>query len=463
MSVLSRYIGDKAFYRMTLAVAVPIMLQNGITNFVSMLDNIMVGRVGTVEMTGVAVANQLMFVFMLCLFGAVSGAGIFGAQFYGKGDVEGLRYSFRFKLVLCAAITLLGAVVIGFWGRDLADLFLRGEGEVEDAVASLNHAENYLRIMLAGLIPTALGQCYASTLRETGETVLPMKAGIAAVLVNLFFNWVLIFGHLGAPALGVEGAALATIISRFVEMGILMAWTHRHKARQPFIVGAWRRIYIPLSLARRMLVKGAPLMINESLWAVGITVINQCYSTRGLEVVAATNISSTFWNLFSVTFMATGTAIGIIVGQQLGAGEFHRVRETVRRLIAFSIAISLFFGGVYALCAGVIPLMYNTTDAVRSLAADLMRISALMMPLVSFLHATYFTLRSGGKTGITFLFDSGFQLGLAAPVVFLLSRFTDIGILPLYFICQSLDIVKCVMGYLLLKKGVWIRRIVEEE
>lgn len=457
-----RYVGDRAFYRRVMAVAVPIMLQNGITNFVSMLDNLMVGRVGTVEMTGVAIANQLMFVYQLCLFGAVSGVGIFGAQFYGRGDNEGLRDCFRFKVMLCTALTVAGGALILLAGEPLCALFLQGEGAVEDAAASLRAASEYLNVMLVGLVPTALVQCYASTLRETGETLLPMKAGVAAVLVNLCFNYILIFGHFGAPRLGVRGAAIATVLSRFVEAAIVMGWTHRHAARNRFIVGAWRSFRVAPSLMGQMLAKGAPLMLNEVLWASGLTVLTQCYSVRGLNVVAAINISQTFWNVFSVTFMTTGTGIGIIIGQLLGAGECERAREEDRKLIAFSVFISVLIGAVYALCAPYIPYLYNTTPDVRELASRLMFIGACFMPVSAFIHASYFTLRSGGKTIVTFFFDSAFVWLVTVPLAFFLSRYTSLAILPLYLSCQAVDLIKCVVGWILVKRGSWVRVLISE-
>ncbi|MBE6757993.1 MAG: MATE family efflux transporter [Ruminococcaceae bacterium] len=460
---LSRYVGDKAFYRRVLAVAVPIMLQNGITNFVNMLDNLMVGRVGTLEMTGVAVANQLFFVFMLCMFGAVSGAGIFGAQFYGKGDHEGLRHSFRFKLLLCAALTALCAAVFWFGGEWLISQFLQGEGAAEDAAASLGYARNYLRIMMISMIPNALIQIYASTLRETGETLLSMKAGIIAVVVNLVLNAVLIFGYCGFPRLGVAGAAIATVVARFVEMFIVMIWTHAHKRENPFIIGAYRSMYIPLRLVKDMTVKGAPLLLNETLWSLGITMLNRCYSVRSLDVVAATNISQTFWNVFSVTFMSIGTSIGIIVGQLLGAQKFHEVRSTTRKLIAFSMVVSTVMAGIYILCSGWIPLLYNTTDTVRTLARGVIIISALYMPLDSFVHATYFSLRSGGKTGITFIFDCGFVWLVQVPLAFVLSQYTAMPFLLLYACCQAAALIKCTLGYIFLKQGKWIRCVVSDE
>lgn len=459
----SKYIGSRDFYRHVLAISVPIMLQNGITNFVSMLDNIMVGGAGKVEMTGVAVSNQLIFVFTLCIFGAVSGAGIFGAQFYGKKDYVGMRNSFRFKLWLAVILTLIASVTFGFFGNELIEPFLRGEGAPEDAAGSLKAAKDYLLVMIVGLLPTALAQCYASSLRETGETLMPMKAGLIAVAVNLCFNYILIFGHFGAPRLGAVGAAVATVMSRYVELAIVAVWTHKNKERFKFIEGAYRSAKIPAALTVQMLKKGMPLMINEALWAAGIALLNQSYSTRGLDVVAAVNISSTFWNVFSVIFMAVGTSIGIIVGQQLGAGEFDKARDSDRKMMVFSIMISVIVAVIYIGAAQFIPDFYKVDAEIRALATKIMCISAAFMPINAYAHASYFTLRSGGQTFVTFLFDSCFVWVVTVPLAFVLSRYTDVAILPLYAACQAVDIIKCIIGTVLLKKGIWVRNIVTDE
>ena len=224
--MLKRYIGDRAFYRRVMVVVLPIIIQNAITNFVSLLDNIMVGQVGTLQMSGVSIVNQLLFVFNLCIFGAASGAGIFTAQFFGSKDIQGVRYTFRFKLISCLLLTVVGCGVFLLAGDFLIGLYLQGEGDPADAAAALECGRRYLKVMLVGLLPFALSNAYSSTLRETGQTVVPMAAGVTAVFVNLFFNYILIFGKLGAPALGVEGAAWATVISRFVELGVVVTYTH---------------------------------------------------------------------------------------------------------------------------------------------------------------------------------------------------------------------------------------------
>lgn len=457
---LSRYIGDRAFYRRVLQVAVPIIIQVGITNFVSLLDNIMVGQVGTLPMSGVSIVNQILYVFNLCIFGATSGAGIFTAQFHGRGDDEGIRYTFRFKLVICALLSLLAGAVVFLFQDRLIGLYLTGEGAAEDAAQTLNYGREYLSVMLWGLLPFGIANAYSGTLKESEETFVPMVAGVAAVFINLVFNYILIFGHLGAPAMGVKGAALATVISRYAELLLVAAWCHRNSQKHPFIRGAYTSLKIPGKLCKSIMITGAPLLINEALWSSGIAITNQCYSTCGLDVVPAINITSTLINLSSVVYLSLGSSVGILMGRMLGASlPAEEVRDTDRKLIAFSVSMGVLFGGLVALGSGFFPHIYNTTESVRRLSQDLILISALTMPFHAFSNATYFTLRSGGKTFITFLFDSGFMWVFSIPLAFLLSRFTFLPILPLYAICQLPDVIKCILGCFMLKKGSWIQNL----
>lgn len=460
---IKKYIGDKAFYKRVIALTLPIMLQNGITNLVNMLDNIMVGRLDIASSSGVTVANQLIFVFNLCIFGAISGAGIFGAQFFGKGDNDGVRYTFRFKVIISFLLAVLGIAVFALFGNSLINLYLQGEGGQVDPILALNEAKDYLKIMLVGFIPFAVTQCYSGTLRECGRPVLPMVAGSIAVVTNLVFNYILIFGHFGFEAMGVRGAATATVISRFVELILIAVWTRATAKNSPFIISAYRGFFVPMYLVKDIIVKGMPLLINEALWSMGIATVNQCYSARGIEVVAANNILQTFFNVFSVAFMAVGVAIGILLGQQLGAKDEKGAMDTCRKLIAFSVIVSVIVGVVFFVCAYFIPLLYNYPDNVRITATRLMQICAVVMPIDAFAHATYFTLRSGGKTLITFIFDSGFMWAVSVPLAFVLSNFTGLNILALYTIVQLVNIIKCIIGYIFVKKGIWIRNIVSNE
>lgn len=460
---LKKFIGDKKFYKMVLLIAVPIMIQNGITNFVSLLDNIMVGQVGTNQMSGVAIANQLIFVYNLCIFGGMSGAGIFGAQFFGQGNNDGLRYVFRFKLVIGFLITAIGAVIFSMYGEPLISLYLDESNSALDNAETLYYAMEYLQIMLVGFLPFVAVQIYASTLRETSEAILPMTAGIVAVGVNLLLNYMLILGNWGAPALGVAGAAIATVTARFVECFIVVWWTHRHKEKNPYIVGVYKSLIIPKDLMVQIIRKGTPLLINEAMWSLGMAMLLQCYSVRGLGVVAGMNISNTIINLFNITFMALGNSVAIVVGKLLGAGKMEEARDTDRKLIAFSIASCLVMAAIVIVLAPLFPQLYNTEADVKEYAKNFIIIAALFMPQHAFLHAAYFTLRSGGKTVITFLFDSGFMWAVSIPFAFVISRFTDWRIEVVYALCQGIEIIKSIVGFILLKKGIWLNNIVENK
>ena len=461
---MKHLIGDKKFYANVLKVAVPIMIQNGISNFVSLLDNIMIGQVGTEQMSGIAIVNQLMFVFYLGIFGALSAAGIFGAQFYGKGDHEGVRHALRFKIYISVFLVVLGILAFLRFGDRLILLYLHDEGGTTQSLdAALQYGREYLAVMLIGLLPFGIEEAYASTLRECGETRLPMIAGIVAVFVNLGFNYLLIFGKFGFPELGVTGAAIATVISRYVQLLIVLLWTHRHTDRVPFAKGLYREFSIPGALVGKIAIKGLPLMVNEILWAAGMAVLNQCYSLRGLDAIAGLNIASTITNLFNVVFIAMGSAISIMVGQLLGAGKMEEAKDTDAKLIAFSVMSCLGIGAVLMLLAPLFPLFYNTSDQVRYLATGFIRVGAACMPIYAFMHASYFTLRSGGKTLITFCFDSVFLWAVSTPAAFMLSRYTTLPILLLYLSVQAIDLIKCAIGFVLVKKGVWLQNIVAKE
>ncbi len=459
---MNRFVGTRTFYRRLFSVMLPILVQNVITNFVSLLDNIMVGQVGTEPMSGVAIVNQLIFVFNLCIFGGLAGAGILTAQYYGSNDSKGVADTFRAKLYIALAAALGFTAAFLLFGETLILQFIHEGGEKLDMAATLRYAKDYLHIMLFQIPPFALQMAYSSTLRETGETVMPMKAGIAAVLVNLVLNYILIFGKLGMPALGVAGAAIATVIARYVECAAIVGWTHRHRERNPFLETAFTTWRIPGGLVRQIAVIGLPLLMNELLWSSGMAVLNQCYSLRGLAVVSAVNISSTVTNLFFCAILAMGNATSILVGQILGMGELERAVDEDRKLIAFAVVMSTGVGALMAILAPVVPQFYNTSDHVRSLAAQMILVVAAMMPVHAITNSCYFTLRAGGQAIITFVFDSFFQWALVVPLAFVLSRYTDLPILRMYIAVQAMELVKGCLGIYLVKQRKWARDLVSK-
>lgn len=457
-----KLIGDKVFYRRVVSILLPMIVQNTITNIVNLLDNVMVGRVGTLEMSAVAIVNQLIFVFNLCIFGGLAGAGIFSTQYAGAGDTEGVRHCFRAKMVIAALMFLICGTVFYLYAGPLVSMYLADGTAAEDASATLGYATSYLKIMIIGLVPFAVSQVYSSTLRETGETKLPMTASIIAIGVNLVFNYLLIFGKLGCPKLGVIGAAIATVLSRYVEMIFIIVLTALRREKFKFIKSAFRSIYIPKVLCFDILKKGFPLLINEFLWSLGMAVQLQCYSVRGLSVVAAVNIANTVNNLFNVVFITMGNAVAIIVGQHLGANEIKKAKDSAWKLLALAVATCSVMGSILAIVAPFVPYIYNTEAAVKEMATNFLLVVAVLMPVYAFAHNCYFTIRSGGRTVITFLFDSVFTWGVAVPVAYILANFTNLSIVPLYFIVQGLEFAKCVVGFIFVKKGIWVRNIIDK-
>ena len=462
--MLRRFIGDKAFYRRTFAIALPIILQNLITNFVSLLDNVMVGQLDTAQISAVTIVNNnLLFVFMLCMFGGAAGAGIFTTQFYGSGDNEGIRYTFRFKILISLLLTGLGAALFYFGGDALIGLYLQGDGDPEVAAQTLFYGRKYMRIMLIGLLPFALTNAYAGTLRECGHPTVPMLAGLAATVVNIVFNYILIFGKFGAPALGVAGAAIATVISRYAELAIVAFWTHLHAKKCPYVKGLYSGFHIPGKLFKSIVLRGLPLLFNECLWSVGMAVLNQSYSYCGLDVVPALSIAFTVYNLASVVYHSLGNVVGIITGQMLGACRpEEEVKDQNRKLTALCTMSGVVFGLVGICLSGVFPRLYNTTDSVRQLATAMIFIMSAIMPFPAYTFPVYFTLRSGGKTLLTFLFDCGSVWFITIPLAFCLSRFTQFPILLIFFLCNATDITKAFIGYLVVRRGDWIQNLTDK-
>ena len=453
--------GNKTFNKLVVAIALPIVLQNGITNLVSLLDNIMIGQVGIEEMNGVSIVNQLMFVFNLCIFGAVSGAGIFTAQFYGRGDSENMRYTVRYKIYSAVVAVILFGVILIALSDVLIRFYITPDGSGADPERTAVLGKEYLFVAIWQLPFFALAQVYAGTLREANQTKIPMLSSFAAFLANFLGNYILIFGKLGLPAMGVKGAAIATVIARFIECSILVIYSHTHTQTHPAFKGLYSSFKVPKQLTINITKKGLPILINETLWAVGVAVLALCYSLRGLAVVNAYTIASTVNNLFSVVLLALGNAVAIILGNYLGAGKKEEAVIANVRLVSISVASSIIIGIVLASISWVFPELYKTTEEIKQLATSFIFIFAVFMPVNSYINCTYFTLRSGGKTIITFLFDSVFECFLAVPTAYILVSFTTLSTPIIYAIVLALWFIKVVAGIILIKKRIWLNNLTE--
>ena len=243
---------------------------------------------------------------------------------------------------------------------------------------------------------------------------------------------------------------------------MVVIYAHTHTTRYPFVRGVYRSFRVPGKLIRRVIPTAAPLLVNEILWSLGMTVINQQYSSRGLNAVAALNITGTAWNLFCVIMFAMGSAVSILVGQRLGAGTIEEARDVDRKLIFLTEVIHVIIGAAMILASPYVPRLYNIGPEVQDLTRRLLIVAGLSLPIHSFAHVTYFTIRSGGKTVITFLFDAVYTWVVTVLLAFILCRFTSWPIVTIYACVQFVDVIKIVIGLKMLKSGFWAQNVVSD-
>ena len=460
----STLIGDRAFYRTVLMIVIPIIIQNAITNFVSLLDNIMVGQVGTVPMSGVSIVNGLLFVFNLCIFGCSSGAGIFTAQYHGSGDQEGVRNTFRFKILSCIALALVGIGIFYFGGQGLIGLYLTGEGDPQEAAGAMAYGLSYLQMMLLGLIPFALCNAYSSTLRETGETMVPMLGGIAAVLGNLGLNYVLIFGKLGLPALGITGAAVATLLSRVVEFVVAFSYAFRCRT-MPLMKHAILRP--GMDMLRKFLRYSAPVLINETLWGTGFSMITVImgHMANSSDLIAAYTLAGNIDKLMTSGVFGIAAAVSVIVGKEIGTGNLKGVYNIGRALCFTAFAFGIVLGlaeytmFVTLMRPFVMPL-FSLSAVAERLCSVMLMCYACAIPLHSFSTTMVVgVLRGGGDVNASLVIDN-FPLWCGTlPVMCLLGLVLKVPN-EVFCLCLMIEyIIKSPIGLYRLHSGKWIHDI----
>lgn len=453
-----KYIGDKKFYKMLLIVAVPIILQNFITNLVNMIDNVMVGSLGTEQVSAVAIINQLIFVFNLATFGAVSGAGIFTSQFFGKNDSDGIRYTVRYKTFVSAIILIAAVLIFKLGGEFLINLYLHDGSYDCDTSIALECAKKYLRIMTVGLLPYIITQIFASTLKETGSTFVPMIAGVCALAINTILNYLLIFGVGFFPELGVSGAAIGTVMSRFAECGIVLIYIRFTLKKHPYFKNSLSTLHIPMNMIKQFTRKGIPLLANEIMWSVGMSFLTMCYSSYGLAIVAGCSISSTVTNLLNISFRSLGVATGIVVGNDLGANDFEKATDHVHKFNFFALTVSVVIAIITFFVADFVPYLYNVSPESERWAVQFIRITAIFMPFLCYENSSYFILRAGGRILVTALFDGFFVLFVCGTIAFVCKSFVPVIIT--YTAVEATNILKALLGFIFIKKKIWLRNLV---
>lgn len=453
----------QALRKKLLKLAIPMMIQYSIGELVGLVDNIMVGSLGTEVVTAVSISCQLCLILRMMIFGATMGAGVYVAQYYGKGDVDGVQSTVRFKAIISVIMVLLGFGVCFIGADSVLRLYLTGSSNNINTDLILRHAKEYLWIYIPSIAFTAIQNLYATSLRETGDSIKAMVAGVVAVLSDVVLNYILIFGKFGLPRLGIKGAALASLIAGFIEVMVLLTWVYRDKNKHKFVIGLWRTLKIPKSLFKEIFVKSIPLFLNEVMWSMGVALRTQILATKGVSVIAAEAIETVICDLFLMTLIALGNAVGIIVGQTLGTGDSDRAKKYAIVLTQNIAIISVVLTIGVSCFADTFTTFYSVSNEVKVLAANLIKIMALLFIMVGVVHTLYCVVRAGGNTLPVFLFDSLLSYVFSLPMLYLLCTFTTLHITALYAIYFSVEYtMKIGIFIVFIKKGVWIKNLVHK-
>ncbi len=443
-------IGTKSFYKKLIAVSLPIVVQQLITSSLQLVDNIMVGSLGDSAVGSVSSVNQLYFVVILVIFGALGGAGVYSAQYFGAKDFDKLKQTFRFKVIVSIVLALISFIILSFFGRFLISLFT-------ETSVTINNGVKYLEIIKWSMFPWAISVSISFTFREIGITKPLLRISIIAILTNTILNFLLIFGYLGFPQLGITGAAIATLISRFIESGLfVLLLIRKGEAFNSKIKDIFKINNIVL---KSIIIMAIPLMLNEILWSTGQTVFFEAYSTRGDAALAAASVTGAISQLVFVTFGGISTGIAVMVGNTLGENKLKQAQDNAKKLIFSSMMFSAFMGVLLFVLSYFILGIYDISSQAKDIAIFNIRVNAFLIPVLAFNVSMYFTLRAGGDTKSTFIMDSGYMWVVQVPTALLLSRFTSLPANILFLIIQLEELPKMLFAYSRYKKRYWVRNL----
>lgn len=442
---------DKDLMKQCLTIAIPLMLQQLIVASVNLIDNLMVGELGDVAVSAVSSANRYYSIAQMAINAIVVSSIIFLSQYNGADDREHMRQSFRFSIIS----SYLFVFIFFFFALFKSDFIIKFIINDKDIIQS---GSDYLKIACFSYLPLGISFPISNAMRSTGDTKRPLFVSMISVVLNIIFDYCLIFGHLGFEPLGVKGAAIATIIVRFIEMFIYLLCIK--KGEYHFKTRINDLFRIEKDLIAKIIVKAIPLLINELLWSIGMTTTIKFYSYRGAVVNTAYSISATVADLFFILFAGMASATTVIVGTKLGANKIEEAKDSAYKLLCFSVYLSLIVAVLMSSFTLVVPYLYSKVSKESlDLANQFLIVMSIFFILYMFNTQTYFILRTGGDTRNTMFMDSGFMWAFNIPLVYILAYHTNIPVLYVYAIGQSTDILKSIIAYRMIRKEKWARNL----
>lgn len=449
-------LGPLPFYRSALAVAIPVMVQNLVMGMVSLIDNFMVAALGDAKMAGVNVANQINFIYLVVMNTVCMAGGIYLSQHRGAENRPGMSQAFRFKLLVAEGLSFVYLAAVLLFAEPLVAL-MRGAGAGNDEIVVQGAA--YLRSVGPSVVFIGISSAIATSFRDIGKTRVPLVVSITAALVNTFFNWVLIYGNLGAPRLEVRGAAIATVIARAVECSIFLLMVAR--TRPDFAFRPSTIFRIDRGLFGSILAKSGMMLFSETAWVMSETIITALYNGRGgAETVAGMAAGWTIANIIFLVFPAIGASTGVVVGTTLGAGRLDEGRRKARWIMSGAVLLGVMAGVLAASGTALVPLVFsNLTAEAQAVTRRLVFVIGAYLPVWCLLNAQFAVSRAGGDTLLGVWIDVVGNYVFFIPTALIIASGTSWGPVALFGVAKLYDIPKAAIAFWWLRKERWVRNL----
>ncbi|MGL4589464.1 MAG: MATE family efflux transporter [Mycoplasmatales bacterium] len=439
------------YIKMVFLLAAPVMLQQFLGASATLIDNLMVGTLGADAINAVGASGQIFFVIMLIGFGITEGTSIFIAQQFGSKKFHEMHLTFVIGIIMSVSIGIIGSVAVLLFQETFIGFFTR-----EPAQQAL--AFEFLKIIV-WMYPLSLSSMMiGSAYRSCGQTKIPMIAGIISIATNTMINYLLIAGMFGFPALGVRGAAIATVLAKLLELVILIVIMKRN--HMPFMPEFMDFFKVPLNLVKEVTKKTIPLITNEFLWGFGMTTLMALYGAKSAEDYTSVTIAYTTANLLFVVLGGFAVSVSILIGQELGRGAMAEAKRNSIRLFEIGLITGLTVSVIAVILSFVVPDFFSVSEEIKQTAARIMQVIALVFPLYVISATSFFILRAGGDVKGVLMMDSGIMWFVVIPLAIVVVKFTDLNIVTTYLIVQSIEIVKTVIGFWRFKTGIWLKKIV---
>ena len=445
---------DKKFYKLILSIALPIALQNLITFAVSMIDTMMLGSLGEVQLSAASIGNNLFFILTILIFGLAGGSNILISQYWGKGDVKAIHKILSIMYRACIIITSIFIAIAIFLPEKFMKIY------TSDALV-IEQGASYLRIVAIGYIFYAITNCTIMMLRSVKTVKISLFVYTISLIVNGFFNYILIFGKFGAPVLGVRGAAIATVIARITEFAIVLFFMI--KVEDKIRLRVKHLIKVDKLMLKDFLSNVTPVLFNEFLWSTGSTIISIIIGRLGTETVAANSISNVVFQFVTVFIFGLSNATAVIIGNTIGEGKNDKAKEYSRTIGLLSIVMGLLSALVILFIKPYVVDFYNVSNVTKDIAMRIMDVMSIIIVFQSLgVNLMMGVLRGGGDAKFVLINDIIFMWIVAIPCGFIAAYVLKLPIAIIFFIVKSDEIIKSVVAVVRVLSGKWVRNVTRD-